>query len=299
MTKSKEKQKIIVILGPTASGKSDLAVQVAKKYNGEIISADSRQVYKGLNIGTGKITKREMRGVPHHLLDVANPSKQFSVAHYKKLGEKAIEKILDKNKIPIICGGTGLYIDVLLGNINFPEVPPNLKLRKQLEKKSAPELFKILQNLDPTRAKTIDKHNPRRLVRAIEIAQALGRVPKLEAKSLELRVLKVGIQIPDEELKERINKRIDKWFRQGLVKEVESLHKHGLSWKKMRELGLEYKLVSEYLTSNISDLKSLKQKMFEQNWQYAKRQMTWFKKDKEIKWIAPRLDLALKAIGKI
>src|ERR1035437_3056740 len=144
------KTKVIVVLGPTASGKSSLAVSLAERFGGEVVSADSRQVYTRLNLGTGKITKREMRGVPHHLIDVANPKKQFSVAEYKKIGEKALDSIITRNKIPIICGGTGFYIDTLLGTISLPEVPPNPKLRKILAGKSAPRVFLMLQKLDPT-----------------------------------------------------------------------------------------------------------------------------------------------------
>src|SRR3990167_3851819 len=173
-------RKIIVILGPTASGKSALAVKLAKKFNGEVISADSRQVYKGLNIGTGKITRKEMGGVPHYCLDVVSPKKIFTVADFKKCAEKAIEKIFAKNKTPIIVGGTGLYIQAVVDNITLPEVKPNWKLRKELEKKTTEEMFKMLKKLDPERAKTIDAKNPRRLIRAIKTAEALGKAPNLE-----------------------------------------------------------------------------------------------------------------------
>lgn len=204
---------ILVILGPTASGKSDLAVQLAKQLNGEVVSADSRQVYKKLNIGTGKITKKEMRGVPHHLLDVVHFNRKFSAADYKKHGEKAIEKILKKGKLPIICGGTGLYIDTLLGAVSLPEVAPDLKLRKTLETKSTEELFTLLKKLDPKRAETIDAHNPRRLVRAIEIATAIGSVPALSSitsTTPKYNVFKLGIKTEPDILKERINKRLAK-----------------------------------------------------------------------------------------
>ncbi len=283
-----KKQKLIVILGPTASGKSDLAVKLAKKNNGEVISADSRQVYKGLNIGTGKITKKEMRGVKHHLLDVADPKKQFSVSDFIDLTNKAVVQIVKLGKVPIVCGGTGFYIDSLLGDKQVPEVPPNAKLRKQLEKKSTEKLFKILQKLDPRRAKNIDAKNPRRLVRAIEICKAMGKVPLLQTFSSKLKVnyevLKIGIKIADEELKKRINKRLEKRLKQGMIAETRKLHKQGLSYKRMRELGLEYRRLADYLENKITrpELTSLLQAEI---WHYAKRQITWFKKDKSIKWI--------------
>ena len=196
---SKEKKKIIIILGATATGKSNLAVKIAKKLGGEIISADSRQVYKGLDIGTGKITKKEMRGVEHHLLDVVSPKKIFTVSEYQKITNSAIAEIVTKGKIPIICGGTGFYIDAITKNIIFPEVPPNKKLRKILEKQSAEKLFKTLEKLDKFRAKDIlnkNEHNSKvRLIRAIEIAQHLGKVPHLEARPPSYEFIKIGLQL--------------------------------------------------------------------------------------------------------
>ena len=313
-------QKLLVIMGPTASGKSDLAVSLAKKINGEIISADSRQVYKGLDIGTGKITKKEMCGVPHHLLDVVSPKKIFTASSFKKFAEKKVGEIAKRGRLPIICGGTGFYIDALLGDKQIPEVPPNLELRKKLEKKSVEELFKILQKLDPERATNIDAKNPRRLVRAIEIAKAIGKTPRYEARDKKYDAFKIGVApitpsptpssynkrkglpapslvvreggvsyfLDEKELRKKINKRIEKWFKQGLLKEVQNLHNPpaggGLSWKRMSEIGLEYKLVAEYLKSKNSNLKSLKKEMSGKTWQYAKRQITWFKKDKGIVW---------------
>jgi len=306
------KPKLIVILGPTASGKSDIAVELAKWLNGparlasrslrgvaggEIISADSRQVYKGLNIGTGKITKREMKGVKHYLLDVISPKKRFTASDFVKLAEKAIQEIFHKNKTPIVCGGTGFYIDALLGDKQIPEVPPNEKLRKQLEKKSAEELFEILKKLDPERAKNIDKHNPRRLVRAIEICEALGSVPRSESRIMNYEVCKIGIKLDEKTLKTRINKRIQKWFKIGLLKEVRDLHKKGLSWKRMGEIGLEYKIVSLFLQNKISKSEMI-ERMQKETWQYAKRQMTWFKKDKNIIWLEPKISLAEKEVKK-
>jgi len=277
-------RKIIVILGPTASGKSALAVKIARKFNGEIISADSRQVYKGLNIGTGKITKKEMGGIPHHCMDIVSPKKIFTVVDFKKCAEKAIEKIFAQNKIPIIVGGTGLYIQAVVDNIVLPEVKPNWKLRKELEKKTTEEMFKMLKKLDPKRAKTIDAKNPRRLIRAIEIAEALGKVPNLEVEPPSWKAIQIGIKLGDEKLKENINKRLMDRLKKGMVAEAQKLHSQGLSWKRMDELGLEYRYLAKFLKGEISKEEMI-DKLKSEIWQYAKRQMTWFKRDKRIKWI--------------
>ena len=170
-------KKLIVVLGPTASGKTDLSIKLAKKLGGEIVSADSRQIYKGMDIGTGKVTKKEMRGIPHHLLDVASPRARFSAAHYQKMALKAIGKTYKRGKIPFLVGGTGFYIQAVTEGLVLPEVKPDWKLRKKLEKKSNKELFLMLLKLDKKRAKAIDRDNPRRLIRAIEIAKKIGAVP--------------------------------------------------------------------------------------------------------------------------
>ena len=275
--------KIIVIVGPTASGKSDLAVKVAKEKNGEVISADSRQVYKGLDIGSGKITKREMRGVPHFLLDVANPKKVFTVADFKRIGQKAISDILSRGKTPIIVGGTGFYIDALVYDIDIPEVPPNKILREKLEKKSTEQLFKQLQKLDPERSEEIDSKNKVRLVRAIEVVKALGKVPKTKKKN-QFDVEWIGIDWPDEILKERIHTRLLKRIKSGMIKEAENLHAQGLSYKRMESLGLEYRYMARFLKGEISREEMIAELEIKIR-QYTKRQRTWFKRNKDIKWI--------------
>ncbi|OGD69113.1 tRNA (adenosine(37)-N6)-dimethylallyltransferase MiaA [Candidatus Campbellbacteria bacterium RIFCSPLOWO2_02_FULL_35_11] len=281
------KDKIIVVLGPTSSGKSDLAVDLARKFDGEIISADSRQVYKGLDIGSGKITKKEMKNITHYLLDVIDPKKTFTVAQFKKKSDKTIKDILKREKIPIIAGGTGFYIQAVVDNIVLPEVKPNLKLRKELAKKSADELAEILKKLDKRRSGEIDLKNPRRLIRAIEIATALGNVPKLpEARPLaEYEVLQIGIKTDDEVLKERIAKRFEKRVKAGIVKEAEELHKEGLSWKRMNEIGLAHKYIALYLQGKIKKQEMIENSVKEE-WRYAKRQKTWFKRDKRILWFS-------------
>lgn len=276
------KPKVIVVCGPTATGKSDYAVKLAKKIGGEVISADSRQVYKNLNIGTGKITKKEMSGVAHYLLDVASPKRQFSVARYKKLGEHAIRDILKRGKTPIICGGTGFYIDTLLG-LELPEVKPNLALRKKLSDVSLQKLFEELKKIDPDRAKTIDKKNKIRLIRALEIARSLGKVPKIKKRKL-YDIEWIGLSFPNEALKKRIHNRLLKRIKLGMIREAQKLHREGLSFRRMEALGLEYKYLAYYLQKKLT-----KQQMIAQLetaiWHYAKRQMTWFKRNKEIKWI--------------
>jgi len=288
-----KKKKIIVIVGPTASGKSDLAVKLAKRFNGEIISADSRQVYKGMDIGTGKITKKEMKGVKHYLLDVASPKRRFTVFQYQKLALRAIEKILKKGKIPIICGGTGFYIQALIDGILLPNVPPDWELRKRLEKKSAAQLYKILKKLDPQRAKTIEKKNPRRLIRAIEIAKRVGRVPPLKKQPLSYPVLMLGIKKTKEELKKLIKKRLLKRFKKGMVDEVKKLRKQGVSWKRLEEFGLEYRWIAYFLQNKI-DFSEMVEKLQKDIEDFARRQMVWWKKDKRVFWIVSQREAEKK-----
>jgi tRNA dimethylallyltransferase len=273
--------KLIVICGPTATGKSDYAVQLSRVLavsgvESEIISADSRQVYTGLDIGSGKITLKEMKGVPHHLLDVANPKRVFSVVQYKKLADKAIKEISKKGKVPIIVGGTGFYIDAVVFGQQLPAVPANKILRVKLEKKSLLELQEQLQQLDGNRYETIDTKNKVRLIRAIEIALTLGSVPKT-TKSYKYDVEWIYLDLSDQELKERIHTRLVKRMKQNMIREVEDLHINGLSWKRLESLGLEYRFVAQYLQNKITKDEMLIQ-LETAIWQYAKRQRTWFKK---------------------
>jgi len=280
------KPKIIVILGQTSTGKSDFAVEIAKKVDGEIISADSRQVYKGMDLGTGKITKKEMRGIPHHLLYVVNPKKVFSVSDFQKEAYKKIKEIIARGKVPIICGGTGFYIDSVINGTVLPEVPPNKKLRDTLEKKSAEQLFKMLSKLDPSRAKNIDQKNKVRLIRAIEIAKVLGSVPKVKTET-KYDTLKIGLALPDKILKERIYTRLLARMKKGMMREIKKLHGEGVSWKRMEALGLEYRYGALYLQGKLTKAEML-EKLNTEIWHFAKRQKTWFKRDKEIVWIDPR-----------
>ena len=285
------KKKVLVIVGPTASGKSALAVKLAKKFNGEIISADSRQVYKGLDVGTGKITKQERRGIPHYLLDVANPRKQFSAAEYKKLSDEKVRYIVQKGKLPIVVGGTGFYIDVLTGSVVLPDVPPNKTLRKRLEKKNLEELFKILKKKDLRRAKDIDRNNKIRIIRALEIIDSLGKVPLNRGRQASTKFVFIGLK--PNNLNERIHKRLIERL-PGIIREARKLHREGLTYKRMYELGLEYRYVAMYLQGNLNKL-DMFNKVNREIRRYAKRQMTWFKRNKKIKWFGPE---DLRAIEK-
>jgi len=291
-------KKIIVILGPTASGKTDLAVKLAKKFGGEVVSADSRQVYKGMDIGTAKVTKKERQGIPHYLLDVASPKRRFTVTQYRNLASIAINKIFKREKLPILCGGTGFYIQAIVDGIIIPEVKPDWKLRKKLEKKSNKELYKILKKLDPKRARKIDKENPRRLIRAIEIVLKTKKpIPSFQKKP-KFSALFIGIRKSPEELKKSIKIRFLKWLKQGLIKEVKNLRKIGFSWKKIEEFGIHYRVVAQYLQKKM-DYKTMVENSLIEIQNYAKRQMTWFKRDRRIHWIHPHTKKGFRKVIKL
>ena len=275
-----KKNKLIVILGPTAVGKTEFAIKLAKKFNGEIISADSKQVYKEMDIGTGKVSKKEMKGIPHYLLDIVSPKKHFSVAQYQKLAYKNINKILKKEKVPFLVGGSPFYIYSIVEGWTFPKMKPNWKLRKKLEKKTKEELFSILKKLDKERAKTIEKENKRRLIRAIEIAKTFGKIPKLK-KNPQFDCLLIGIKKQKDELKKRISKRVDKMIRLGLEKEVRKLVKK-YGWNPLLQT-IGYGEWLPYFEEKISK-NEVGEKIKENTFQFAKRQMTWFKRDKRIHW---------------
>jgi tRNA dimethylallyltransferase len=282
MDKTDKKPKILAIVGPTASGKSDLAVELALQFNGEVISADSRQVYRGLDSISGKITLVEMRGIHHHLLDVASPQEVFDVIKFKELADIAIADILSRGKLPILCGGTGFYIEAVVDNVVLPDVPPNPTLREKLEKLPASTLFQMLQELDPARSETIDPENPRRLVRAIEIAEALGKVPARDSNP-QYETLTIGIETEPEKLRERINARLASRVASGMIDEARALITADLSYERMESLGLECRYLARFLQGTITQEQMIEQLQFE-IWHYAKRQIMWLKRDKKIKW---------------
>lgn len=283
------KNKIIVILGPTASGKSELAVKIAKKIGGEIISADSRQIYRGMDIGTAKPTKKEIAGIKHHLIDIKNPDENYTVAEYKRDAVNAIEKVLRKGRIPILVGGTGLYIQAMVDNLEIPEVKPNLKLRKKIEgeikRRGLAYVFKKLVKLDPEAAYVVDPKNPRRIVRALEVAILTGKPftgQRKKGKPL-FEFLQIGIKIPDKILQKRIEARTKMMIRQSLVSEVKKLiKKYGKKQRAFDAIG--YREIIDYLDAKTT-LPEAVQLINTNTHRFVKRQMTWFKRDKRIKWL--------------
>jgi tRNA dimethylallyltransferase len=279
-----KKPPLIVILGPTASGKTGLSIALAQCIGGEVISADSRQIYRGLDIGTEKITHREMCGVPHHCIDIASPRRSFSVAQWRRHAERAIADCYRRGAMPIVAGGTGLYIDALVYGIDFPSVKPDMALRHELETKPARELYATLQKLDPARARTIEKQNHRRLIRAIEIARALGKVPTLTSKKPLYDVTWLGVNPPFPVLEERIATRLDQALKKGLITETKKLREElGLSWKRINELGMEYRACGAYLHGELPKAE-LRDTLIREVRRYAKRQLTWLKRYKEVVW---------------
>jgi tRNA dimethylallyltransferase len=275
--------KVVVIVGPTASGKTSLSIELALKFRGEIISADSRQVYRGLDLGSGKVTSEEMRGTPHHMLDVADPDTVYTVSDYVREGRAVLEGILGRNNLPIIVGGSFFYVDALIGKVTLPEVEPNPALRSTLEEKSTTELYTLLQTADPERAVSVDKDNRRRLIRALEINAELGAVPLPTADPL-FDTYTLGIEIPKETLHQNIHMRLIERLRNGMVEEVKQLHDGGLSFDRLDALGLEYRYISHYLEGKLGYeemVTTLETKIR----QFAKRQMTWLKRDPNIVWV--------------
>ena len=290
------KPKLIAIVGPTASGKTALAIVLAKRFGGEIVSADSRQVYRGMDIGTAKpklvsrITHHvSHEGVPHHLVDIRNPNQSYTLAQYQYHAFAAIRKILRRKKVPILVGGTGLYIDAVTENLEIPKVKPNRKLHRALEKRLASEglvaLFTELVRLDPEAAYIIDGKNPRRVIRALEIIMASGKPFSAQRTRREpmFETLKLGIAVPPEILRTRIDARVEQMMRDGLVREVRGLVKqYGARCVAFDAIG--YKEIISYLDGKVS-LDDAATMTRHSTWQYAKRQMTWFKKDKETVWV--------------
>ena len=286
------KPKVIVICGPTASGKTSLSIELAKKIDGEIISSDSMQIYKDMSIGTAKPTVEEMQGIPHYLLDFVLPSERYSVADFKKEATKKIEDILSRNKTPIIVGGTGLYVDSLTKNISYPEIEIDLKYREELEnlieKNGLESLYRQAVQVDEQAMKNISANDKKRIMRVLEIYHQTGKTKtQLEAESRLIpppyQYIVFAIDMDREKLYERINKRVDIMIEQGLIEEVQELIEKYKEFPTAMQ-GLGYKEVVEYLEGKTTKDEMIEKLKMETR-RYAKRQLTWFRKDKEIKWI--------------
>jgi len=297
-------KKLIVILGPTASGKTDLSLHLAKKFNGYIISADSRQIYRDLDIGTGKLTNGtwekiknkkilHFENIPHYMIDIADPWQEYTVAQY----QKEVYKIIHENapQIPFLVGGTGLYISAVIDGLNIPQIPPDKKLRQELNKKTNKALLAKLKKIDPKTANKIDTKNKRRLIRALEVSLKSNKpFSSFQTKKPpDFDILQIGLKINRKELNQKINKRVDKMVKQGLVKEVQKLvsKKNKKNWDLPAFSGLGYKQIIMHLNGELSleeaqDLIKLRTR------QFAKRQMTWFKRDKKIKWITAKFSIS-------
>jgi len=289
----------IAIVGPTASGKTALSIALAKEFDGEVISADSRQVYRGMDIGTAKVTIEEMEGIPHHLLDICDPQNTYTAVDFVRDANEALSEITSKEKLPIIAGGTFFYLDLLMGKMSTPEVPPNPKLRTELEKQSNKVLVQKLAVLDPVRARDIDSNNSRRLIRAIEIATALGKVPANKPRESPYRWLTLGIDIPLSTLEDRIKQRVITRLEAGMIEEVQRLHIEGVSYQRLDSFGLEYRYIGRYL-QGIINKETMIEELIIKTRQFAKRQKTWLKRDDTIQWLTFPVDetRAIKVVKK-
>jgi len=281
------KPKVIAIVGPTASGKTSLSIQIATHIDGEVISADSRQVYRGMDLGTGKVTQAEMDGVPHHLLDVADPMEIYTGSRFVTDATRAIGDILSRGRCPIVAGGTFFYVDLLRNKMQAAPVAPDATYRATLEQYSTPELFELLEQKDPRRAADIDPHNRRRLERALEIVNTLGVVPKSVAQDSPYDWLVLGIDITKAQLHANIYKRIIDRIDAGMIDEVERLHYEGVSWERLDTFGLEYRYIAKYLQGELTREAMIEQLNLKTR-QFAKQQLTWLKKDPEIQWVNPQ-----------
>jgi tRNA dimethylallyltransferase len=278
------KIKVIAIVGATASGKTTYSIDLAKKIDGEIISADSRLVYKGFDIGTAKPTKEEQSGIPHYMIDIVEPEFDYSAGLYKKQSTKLIKEIAQKGKTPIIVGGTGLYIDILLKNYDLPEIEPNKDLRAKLKQLSKDELHKKLSYLDPKASEIIDPNDGKKIIRAIEIIKTTGKT-LAESRGInesEFDIEWIGKNFDRKTLYSRIDKRVDIMIEMGLVEETKKLlEKHGAIPNLINTIG--YREIYSYLTNQLS-LDEAIELLKKNTRNYAKRQLTWFRKNDQIKW---------------
>ncbi|MEI6780140.1 MAG: tRNA (adenosine(37)-N6)-dimethylallyltransferase MiaA [Verrucomicrobiota bacterium] len=292
-------QNLSVILGTNASGKSELAIRLANHLGGEVISADSRQVYRGLDLGSGKITPAQAGTVKHHLIDVADLSDYFSLAQYQRAAYSAIDSISGAGKRPLLVGGTGLYISAIVEGYELVDVPPNEPLRAELEGLPLPQLVERIEKSDPEAASRIDKNNRRRLIRAIEIAAA-GRAHSAARQcSARYNCLQLGLTWPREVLEARIERRLRDRLANGMIDEVAGLRSRGVSDTRLEKLGLEYRYVTRFLRGELRTLDDLRLELGIAIRQFAKGQLTWFKRDRRIIWLDPFRDYFQEACDRI
>lgn len=285
----KNKENLFILIGPTAIGKTDLSIKLAQMMNGEIISADSMQIYKYMNIGSAKVTKEEMQEVPHHLIDNVYPDEDFTVANYKNHATTLISNINKEGRLPIIAGGTGLYINSIVYNLQFTEVPPNESIRNQLELLSNEDLYKELENIDNTSANKLNVNDRKRVIRALEIYKSTGKTMSEYNKDFRMEnqdynLVMIGLNMDRARLYDRINRRVDIMINSGLIDEVKGLLEMGYNKNLVSMQGIGYKEIIMYLEEEISldeSIALIKQK----SRNYAKRQLTWFRRDERIKWM--------------
>jgi tRNA dimethylallyltransferase len=285
-----DKPKAIVIVGPTASGKTSLAIRLAKRFGGEVVSADSRLIYKGMDIGTAKPTRSEMAGIPHHLIDLVSPARILTTAEWKRKALRAIRGILKRGRLPVIVGGTGLYVRALVDNLDIPQVPPDLRFRATLRNWPTGQICDALKKKDPAYAARIGP-NPRYAIRALEVMRATGKtMTEMQRQGEPLfDFLRIGLRASKPELEARISKRVKGMIRLGLLKEVKTLVKRH-DWNLPAMSGIGYREIGRHLRGEIT-LKDALREIVTHTRQYAKRQMTWFKKDKKIRWFRGKMRL--------
>ncbi len=302
--------KLLVIVGPTASGKSELAISIAKKFNGEIVAADSRTIYKEMNIGTSKAMpdtgtassrrrqavprtgsryaggSRMVHEIPHHLIDVVRPDRVFTLAQYKTKALRAIYAIVRRDKLPIMVGGTGLYVQAVIDNLKIPRVPPHARLREELGRKTAPQLYALLKSVDPAGAARTGQHNKRRIIRALEVLTLTGIPFSKQIKKGKplFEVLVIGISIPREKLYARIDRRVARMMEDGFLEEVLRLRKKLYSPHLPAMSGIGYGEINALIDGNLSLPEAVQRIKFRTH-QYARRQIQWFKRDTRIRWI--------------
>jgi len=279
--------KLVVVLGPTACGKSATGIALAQRFDGEIVSADSRQVYRGLDTGTAKVTPGERALVPHHLLDVADPRYVYTVAQYQRDAITAINAILERGHQPFLVGGSPHYIQAVVDNLEIPHIAPQPELRAQLESRPLAQLLAQLEELDPQSAATIDRSNPRRVIRALEVCLVSGKPFSQQRRLAEqlYHSLLLGLEWPREVLYQKIDVRVDERMRQGMVQEVQGLLAEGVSHERLEALGLEYRYISRLLTGEFKSEDEMVQKLKYAIHDFTRRQLTWFRRDKRIVWV--------------